>query len=65
MALAERLYQLDLKRQMLRVIRRDAAQFIEQLLCNPLRCTMRHPMHYAVSHGFDRSEHLLGFEPIQ
>ena len=31
MALAERLDQLDLTRQMLRVIRRDAVQFIQQL----------------------------------
>ena len=31
MALAECLYQLDLERKMVRVIRRDAVQFIEQL----------------------------------
>ena len=31
MALAKCLYQLDLKRQMVRVIRRDAVQFIKQL----------------------------------
>ena len=31
MALAECLNQLDLERQVLRVIRRDAVQFIEQL----------------------------------
>ena len=65
MALAECLYQLDLKRQMIRVIRRDAAQFIEQLRRDPLRFAMRHPVHDPVSHGFDRSEHPLRFEPIQ
>ena len=65
MALAERLDQLDLERQMIRVIRRDAVQFIEQLRRDPLRFAMRHPMHHAVSHGFDRSEHRLRFEPIQ
>ena len=65
MALAECLYQLDLERQMVRVIRRDAMQFIEQLRRDALRFAMRHPMHHPVSHGFDRSEHRLRFEPIQ
>ena len=65
MASAKCLYQLDLERQMLRVIRRDAVQFIEQLRCDPLRFAMRHAMHHPVSHGFDRSEHLLRLEPIQ
>ena len=65
MALAECLDQLDLERQMVRVIRRDAVQFIEQLRRDPLRFAMRHPMHHPVSHGFDRSEHRLRFEPIQ
>ena len=65
MALAERLYQLDFKRQVLWVIRRDAVQFSEQLRRDPLRFGMLHPMHHALSHGFDRSEHLLRFEPIQ
>jgi hypothetical protein len=51
--LAECLYQLDIKRQMLWVIRRDAAQFIEQFWCDLLRFSMRHPMHHPVSHGFD------------
>ena len=65
MALGECLYQLDLQRQMLRVIRRDAVQFVEQLRRDPLRLAMRHPMHNPVSHRFDRSEHLLRFEPIE
>ena len=65
MALAECLYQLDLKRQMVRVIRRDAVQFIKQLWSDPLRLAMRHPMYHPVSYGFDRSERLLRFEPIQ
>ena len=65
MALAKCLYQLDLKRQMVRVIRRDAVQFIKQLRSDPLRFAVRHPMYHPVSYGFDRSECLLLFEPIQ
>lgn len=30
-----------------------------------LRFAMRHPMHDPVSHGFDRTEHRLRFEPIE
>ena len=53
MALEECLYQLDLKRQMIRVIRRDAAQFIEQFRRDPLQFAMRHAVHDPVSHGFE------------
>ena len=65
MALAECLYQLDLKRQMIRVIRRAVVQFIEQLRRDPLRFAMSHPMDHAMTNGFDRSKHLLRFEPIK
>ena len=65
MALAECLYQFDLKRQMVWIVRRDSVQFIEQLWRDPLRFAMRHSMDHAMSHGFDRSKYLLRFEPIQ
>ena len=61
----ECLYQLELKRQMLRGIWPDAMQFIEQLGRDLLRFAMRHPMHDPMSHGLDRSEPMLCFEPVQ
>ena len=64
MTLAERLDQFDLAGQMIRVVRRDAMQFIHQLRRDLFRLGMRHAMHHSVSHGLDRSEGLLRFEPI-
>jgi hypothetical protein len=65
MALAQCLQQLDLQRQMLRVEWHDALQFIEQLRRNPLRLGMRQPMYQPMADGFDLSENLLRFEPVQ
>ena len=65
MPLAERLDQLDLARQVIGVIRRDAVQFREQLRRDPLRFGMLHAVHHAVSHGLDRREDRLRLEPVQ
>ena len=64
MTLSERFDHFNLPRQMIGVIRRDTMQFINQFRRDLLRLGMRHAMHHSVSHGFDRSEGLLRFEPI-
>ena len=52
-------------RQVIGVIRRDAAQFREQLRRDPLRFGMLHAVHDAMSHGFDRREDRLRLEPVE
>ena len=64
MPLAERLDQLDLTRQVIRVIRADAIEFIHQFLGDQLRCGMFHPVDHAMSHSLDRFKTFLLFEPI-
>src|ERR1019366_1363167 len=64
MALAERLYQLDLERQMLRVVRRDAMQFLEQLRSDPLRLRMPHAVYHAVSRRLHCGGDARLFEPV-
>ena len=55
----------NLARQMIRVVRRDAAEFREQLAGDSLGRGMRHAVNDAVSHGADGREDLLAVEPIQ
>ena len=64
MTLAERLDQFDLARQMIRVVRPDAMQFIQQFLSDHLGLGVFHAVDHAVSHGPDRCETVLLFEPI-
>jgi len=49
---------------MIRVVRADAMQFIQQFLGDNLRLGMFHPMHHPMSHRFDRFEINLLFEPV-
>ena len=65
MTLADCLDQLDFERQMLSIVGRDAAQFIEQFRRDRLGFAMCHPVHNPVSHGFDRGKGWLRFEPIK
>ena len=64
MTLAERLNQFNLARQMIRVVRADAMQFIQQFLCDNFRLGVFHPMNHAMSHAFYRFEINLLFEPV-
>jgi hypothetical protein len=61
---AERLDQLDLAGQMVRIARADAMQFIQQFLGDQLRRGMLHALDDAVSYGPDRGEATLLFEPV-
>jgi len=61
----ERLDQLDLARQVIGVVRRDAAQFREQPRRDPFRRRMPHAVHHAVAHGPDRREDRLLLQPAQ
>jgi hypothetical protein len=63
MALAERLDQVDFAGQMIRVIRADAMQFIQQFLGNQLGRGVLHAVDDTVPHSPDRLESIL-FEPI-
>ena len=54
MPLAERLDQFNLARQMIRVVRPEAMQFIQQFLGDHLRLGVFHAVDHAVSHGPDR-----------
>ncbi len=53
MMLAERLDQLDFARQMVRVIRTDAMQFIQQFLGDQFGRGVLHAVYDTVSHGSD------------
>jgi hypothetical protein len=65
MALPERLDQLDVTRQVIGAIGRNAAQFREQFRRDPLGFGTRHAVHDAASRGPDRREYRLRFEPVQ
>ena len=62
--LAERLDQFDLAGQMIRVIRSDAMEFIQQFLVDDLGLDVFHAMHHPVPHSPNRIEIVLLFEPI-
>ena len=64
MTLAERLDQFNLAGQMIRVVRADAMQFIQQFLGDKLGRGVFHAMNHPMSHGLDRCEIMLLFEPI-
>ena len=64
MTLAERLDQLDLAGQMVRVVRADAMQFIQQFLGDQLGRGVLHAVDHTVPHSPDRFETILLFEPI-
>ena len=64
MTLAERLDQLNLAGQMIRVVRADAMQFIQQFLGNHLGLDVLHAMNHAMSHRPDRRKTILLFQPI-
>jgi hypothetical protein len=64
MTLAERLDQFNLARQMIRVVRADAMQFIQQFLGDQFGLGVLHAVDHAVSHRPDRFETILLFEPI-
>ena len=64
MTLAERLDQFNLAGQMIRVVRADAMQFIQQFLGDQLGRGVFHAVDHAVSHSPDRFETILLFEPI-
>jgi hypothetical protein len=49
---------------MIRVVRADVMQFIQQLFCDYLRLGMFHAMNHPMSHRFDRRELWSGFEPV-
>jgi hypothetical protein len=55
---------LGLAREMFRVIRPDAMQFIQQLLTDQLGRGVLHPVDDAMAYSFDRCEVRLCFEPI-
>ena len=61
----ECLDQADFARQVIRVIRRDAAQLRQQFRRDPLRFGVLHAVHQAVSHGFHRREGRLRLQPVQ
>src|ERR1035437_2895538 len=60
----ESLYQFNLTRQMLRILRRDTMKFIKQFMCNKLGTSMIHTMNHAMAHSYDRRKYILFFEPI-
>src|SRR5580692_3701056 len=64
MTLAERFHQLNLTRQMIRVIRADAMQFNQQVPGDNLRLRVLHAVDYAMSHSQDRVKTNLLFKPI-
>ena len=64
MTLAERLDQFNLAGQMIRVVRPDAMQFIQQFLGDNLRLGVFHAVDHPVSHRPDRCETILLFEPV-
>ena len=65
MSLTEGLDQADFARQMIRIVRRDAVQFREQLRRDQLWFRMMHAMHHTVSHRLDRGEDRLLSKPSQ
>src|SRR5450432_2512012 len=65
MTLLERLDQRDLARQVLGVIRRNAAQFREQLRRDALRGGMLHAMHDAMPYRLDQREGRECLEQVQ
>ena len=64
MTLAERLDQVKLAGHMIRVVRADAMQFIQQFRGDQFRLGMFHAVNHPMSHGPDRFEIILLFEPI-
>ena len=64
MTLTERLDQLNLCRQMIRIVRADAVQFIHQFLRDTLGLGIVHAVHHPVPNCRHRSEADLLFEPI-
>ena len=62
---AKRFDQLNLARQMIRVERADAMQFIQQFLGDQLGRGMLHAVDHPVSHCLHRSEADLFFEPVE
>ena len=50
---------------MIGVIRRDAAQFREQLRGDALRFGVLHAVDHPVTHGLDGGKERLRFEPVQ
>ena len=64
MTLAECLDQLDLAWQMIRVVRPDAMQLIQQALAHDLGLDVLHPMDDAMAHGLDCGQCVLLFEPV-
>ena len=65
MTLAECFDQFDLTGQMIRVVRADAMQLIQQWLRNHFGFGMLHAVDHTMSHGPDRFETILSLEPIQ
>ena len=64
MTLAEHLDQFNLARQMIRVVRPKAMQFIQQFLGDQFRRGVLHAVDHPVSHRPDRFETILLFQPI-
>jgi hypothetical protein len=56
MTLAERLDQFNLAGQMIRVVRADAMQFVQQFRGDEFRLGMLHAVNHAMADGFDRCE---------
>ena len=52
MAFAKHLNEFNLARQMIRVVRADATQFIQEFFCDHLRLGVFHPMNHPMSHAF-------------
>ncbi len=65
MTLAEYFDQFDLTGQMIRVVRADAMQFIQQWLRHHLGFGMLHAVDHTMSHGLHGLESILSLEPIQ
>jgi hypothetical protein len=64
MTMAECFYQFNLARQMIRIVRTDAMEFIQQVFGNDLRRDVFHPMNHPMSHRFDRRKIRSGFKPV-
>jgi hypothetical protein len=63
-ALADRLDQLDLARQVVRIVRDRPAQFPHQRRTDPLRRGVLHPVHHPVADRPQPGKARPGFEPV-
>lgn len=64
MTLAERLYQCNLMRKMIRVVGTDAVKFIQQCPGNPLGLGMLHAVDHAVTDCHDVRQTNVLIEPV-